>query len=69
MGSYSKMLLLYDKQYWTEKGFSGSILSDCHDNPILMTFEDSRPKSTGELQPAIVAFFSAAIDEQWTLNK
>ena len=35
MGGYSKMVLLYDKPYWREKNFSGQILSDCHDSPVL----------------------------------
>ena len=44
MGGYSKMILLYDKPYWREKQFSGQILSDCHDSPVLMTYDDSRVK-------------------------
>lgn len=63
------MIVLYDRAYWTEKGFSGSILSDCHNNPILMTFEDTRPKGNGEVQPALVVFFSASVDEEWTRDK
>lgn len=47
MGNYTKMILLYDKQYWKEKGFSGETLSDCADCPILMAFDDSRCKENG----------------------
>lgn len=66
MGSYSKMIVLYKKPYWREKGFSGQILSDCLDNPIIFAYDDTRPKENGEAQPALVVFFTAAIDEQWT---
>jgi monoamine oxidase len=44
MGAYTKAILLYNKQYWREKGCSGAILSDCHNGPVLMTYDDTRPK-------------------------
>ena len=62
MGNYTKMVLLYDKQYWREKGFSGETLSDCADSPILMGFDDSRAKDNGEVQPGFVVFLSAGGD-------
>ena len=68
MGAYSKMIILYQKQYWREKGFSGEILSDCHNHPVIMAYDDVRPKENGETQPAIVVFFAASVDEQWTTN-
>ena len=39
MGAYSKLIILYDKQYWAEKGFSGELLSDCHSGPVLNAYD------------------------------
>lgn len=39
MGSYSKMIVTYDKCYWREKGFSGEVISDCHEGPILLAYD------------------------------
>lgn len=44
LGSCSKVLFLYDKPYWIEKGFSGDIISDCFDSAVFNTFDDSRTK-------------------------
>jgi len=44
MGSISKVLLLYDKPYWREKGFSGETLSDCITTPIFNAYDESRVK-------------------------
>ena len=63
------MILLYPQQYWKEKGYSGEVLSDCHDSPVFMTYDDSRANSEGVIQPGLVVFFAGAIDEEWTGNK
>ncbi len=63
------MIILYPKQYWREKGYSGEILSDCLDDPLQECYDETRIKTNGEIQPALVVFFSASIDEQWTKNK
>lgn len=34
-----------------------------------MTYDDTRPKQDGKLQPAIVVFMAGSIDEQWGRNK
>jgi hypothetical protein len=34
-----------------------------------MAYDDTRPKENGEYQHALVIFFAASIDEQWTGNK
>lgn len=47
MGGYSKMIILYPKQYWVEKGFSGEILSDCLDDPLQETYDETRVKENG----------------------
>lgn len=44
MGNISKVLLLYDKPYWREKGFSGETLSDCITTPIFNAYDESRVK-------------------------
>ena len=62
MGNYTKAVLLYDKQYWRENGMSGETLSDGFDSPIFMSYDDTRFKDNGEIQPAIVIFMSAGID-------
>lgn len=36
---------------------------------MLSTYDDTRPRKDGTEQPAIVVFFAAAIDEEWTKNK
>ena len=53
MGSYAKMIILYKKAYWREKGFSGEMATDCKDSPIVYAYDDSRLNENGELQPAI----------------
>jgi|JI91814BRNA_FD_contig_31_5833360_length_1122_multi_3_in_0_out_0_1 monoamine oxidase len=63
MAAFSKMVLVYDKRYWMEKGFSGEILSDCHDAPVLNAYDETRPNEKGELQPAIVVLLAACIEE------
>ena len=35
MGGFSKLVALYKKQYWNENSFSGEILTDCHNGPLL----------------------------------
>ncbi len=62
MGAYSKMVILYDKPYWKDKGFSGEIISDCYDNPIIFAYDDTRPNENGEIQPALVVFLAASVD-------
>lgn len=39
MGSFSKVFLFYDKRYWHDNGFSGEILSDCHDGPACNVYD------------------------------
>lgn len=44
MGAYSKCVLLYEKQYWREKGLSGEVLLDGVDGPFIMAYDDCRRK-------------------------
>lgn len=62
MGSITKVLLLYDHPYWRNKGFSGETLSDCLSTPVFNAYDDSRPLSNGQIQPAIIVFINAAVD-------
>jgi hypothetical protein len=47
------------------KQFSGEILSDCYDSPVMNCFDDSRTNSKGELQPAMVVFIGGGIYRYW----
>lgn len=69
MANCSKIILLYDKAYWKENNFSGESLSDGLEAPIAMSFDDSRTKENGEVQPALVVFVVGAMDREWTKDK
>lgn len=43
MAAFSKMVLLYDKRYWAEKGLSGEFLSDCYDSPVVNAYDETKP--------------------------
>lgn len=66
MGSISKVIFLYDKPYWREKGFSGETLSDCLQTPVFNAYDDCRYKENGEIQPAMVIFLNASVDREWS---
>ena len=42
MGSYIKVILLYKRAYWTEKGFSGEVLTECLDSPLMTAYDDTK---------------------------
>lgn len=42
MGSYIKVILLYKRAYWKEKGMSGELLTDCFDSPLMTAFDDTK---------------------------
>jgi hypothetical protein len=42
MGTLAKILILYPEAYWSNEGFTGEILSDCFDAPVMNVFDDSR---------------------------
>lgn len=65
MGTLIKAIVLYKEQYWKNKQFSGEILSDCYDSPVMNCFDDSRINQKGELQPAIIVFIGGGIYRYW----
>lgn len=69
MGSISKVLLLYDRAYWRENGYSGETLSDCLTTPIFNAYDETRTKENGEIQPAIVVFINGSVDREWSHNR
>ena len=69
MGNYTKIILLYEKQYWKDKKFSGESISDGFSAPISMSFDDTRAKENGEVQPGIVVFAAGGIDREWTRDR
>jgi len=42
MGSYLKILLLYKRAYWRDKGFSGEMGTDCKDSPVAYVYDSSK---------------------------
>ena len=46
-GASAKALYYYDRPYWRERGYSGEILSDCHDGPVFNAYDDSRMNENG----------------------
>lgn len=56
MGSYTKVILLYPRNYWKERGLSGEIVTDCSDSPLMWSYDDSKTNEKGETQPALLVF-------------
>lgn len=70
MGQVIKVVLLYDRQYWKEKGYSGEIISDSFDDPILSCLDDTKFDDNGNIkQPALVVFTGAQVYRYWKEKK
>lgn len=69
MGSYIKVILLYKRAYWKEKGLSGEILTDCTDSPLMTAFDDTKVNDKGEIQPALIVFVAGAMYRVWKDRK
>lgn len=65
MGSYIKVIILYKKAYWREKGFSGEMITDCKDSPLLTAFDDCKTNDKGEVQPALLVFLGGNMHRYW----
>lgn len=65
MGSYIKIILLYRKAYWKEKHFSGEIITDCQDSPLLTAYDDTKTNEKGEIQPALIVFVGGHLHRYW----
>lgn len=69
MGSYIKVILLYKRAYWTEKGFSGEVLTDCLDSALMTAFDDTKHNEKGEKQPALIVFVAGHMYRTWKDRK
>jgi hypothetical protein len=69
MGSYIKVILLYKRAYWKEKGMSGEILTDCLDSPLMTAFDDTKKNEKGEKQPALIVFVAGFMYRFWKDRK
>jgi monoamine oxidase len=66
MGNIIKVLILYEKSFWKEKGFSGEGVSDCLDSPVFNVYDDSRFDDNGKEKPALVVFVNGSIARYWS---
>lgn len=69
MGTLTKVLILYKKAYWKDKKFSGEMISDCVDSPLMVAFDDSKVNQNGLVQPAILIFVSGGVYEYWSTTR
>jgi monoamine oxidase len=66
VGNLTKVIVLYEKQYWKEKGYSGEIISDSYDDPIMSCFDDTKMDDEGNIkQPALIVFVGAQVYRYW----
>ncbi len=66
MGQLVKVVILYDRQYWKENGYSGEIVSDSFDDPILSCYDDTKYDDNGQVkQPALIFFTGAQVYRYW----
>ena len=65
MGTLAKVLVLYPEAYWTNKGFTGEVLSDCFDSPVMSVFDDTRINLEGKPQPALSVFIGGGVYKYW----
>lgn len=70
MGCIIKALVLYDRAFWREKGFSGEVVCDNVSGPAFNVYDDSLPsdaRSDG-MQPALVVFINARAGSYWHMR-
>jgi monoamine oxidase len=61
MGSVMKVIAIYDKPFWRDKGFTGQVVSDI--GPVQATFDNTPPKGTpGALMGFVEAGFSRRLN-------
>lgn len=65
MGSIGKLIIRYKQAYWKNNGFSGQILSDGHDSPITLAYDDTKSNEDGKVQPALIVFVGGAVYRHW----
>ncbi|HXI25832.1 MAG TPA: FAD-dependent oxidoreductase [Pyrinomonadaceae bacterium] len=61
MGSTVKCLMTYDKTFWRDKGYTGTVLSDRY--PISAVFDNSNPVDN---QPCLLAFVVGNAAAHWS---
>ena len=61
MGSTVKCLMTYDKTFWRDKGYTGTVLSDRY--PISAVFDNSNPVDN---QPCLLAFVVGNAAVHWS---
>lgn len=61
MGSTVKCLMTYDKTFWRDKGYTGTVLSDRY--PISAVFDNSNPVDN---QPCLLAFVVGNAATHWS---
>jgi hypothetical protein len=65
MGALAKILILYPEAFWSNKGFTGEILSECFDAPVMNVFDDTRINLKGKVQPALAVFVGGGVYKYW----
>ncbi len=61
MGSIIKCIMVYDKPFWREEGFSGEIASD--EGPLCAVFDDS---PEGSHEGSLIGFIAGDAARRWT---
>jgi monoamine oxidase len=61
MGSIIKVIVVYEKPFWRDAGFSGEIVSDC--GPLSSAFDDT---PDGSKEGSIIGFIAGSDARLWT---
>ena len=66
VGNLTKVVILYERQYWKEKSYSGEVVSDSFNDPIMSCFDDTKMDDNGNIkQPALIVFVGAQVYRYW----
>ena len=62
---YTQIIIMYQRAFWREKGFSGEILTDSY--PLSLVYDDSfpDPDKKGAVVPALVMFIAGKNARKW----
>eukprot|EP00475_Leptophrys_vorax_P001294 TRINITY_DN10699_c0_g1_i1.p2 TRINITY_DN10699_c0_g1~~TRINITY_DN10699_c0_g1_i1.p2 ORF type:complete len:539 (+),score=163.50 TRINITY_DN10699_c0_g1_i1:2435-4051(+) len=67
MGKIIKSVMIYNTAFWRQKGFSGEMIGDGIDGPVINVFDHSAHVSDGSKLPALVGFINADPAYKWSL--